>query len=224
MLGLVKKKKIKHDANETKEERLAVQKMKMSRRKALQRSISIVIQATYTGQIWRRCLCPGDSCSRRERNIRILLLFRSFISISKWERPLSGKEHIYIQFQELGFIFKIYILQYNKFSLSENLSLFPVHRFYFVLHPLTLPIRTGFLSVAVGNTCSHGDSDILCPEGIWPYSDKHPINTAAQSSNQGGGSSSRGAAVPDVSTTQNRLIRWIIFRVSVTTWQQSNPD
>lgn len=32
----------------------------------VEHSISTVRQATYVGQIWRRCLCPGDSCGRRE--------------------------------------------------------------------------------------------------------------------------------------------------------------
>lgn len=32
----------------------------------MEHSISTVRQATYVGQIWRRCLCPGDSCGRRE--------------------------------------------------------------------------------------------------------------------------------------------------------------
>lgn len=35
----------------------------------------------------------------------------------------------------------------------------------------------------MGNTCSHGDSDIFCSEGICPHSEKQLINIAPKSSN-----------------------------------------
>lgn len=78
----------------------------------MERAISTVRQATYVGQIWRRCLCPGDSCRGREETWENDTVVQ--VSLCSDQRLFTSMEPLDAKFSSYYFI--LYSSQESLFN------------------------------------------------------------------------------------------------------------